>query len=156
MKNALIGDEGATSAVEGFYTNYAEYMEQVRQETDDTISKVNELIQKYAELASAESNSNSSTGNNSGNNSGTGTDAGGGNKTDKPQVVNPDVPRGTSPEYKNVKDSKKIGNTYWYQLEGNPDWYSSSALDEKNGQYKIKIDIADGKNKVYNGDMINL
>ena len=50
MDTALNGEGGAIDAVIGFQENYSTEMEKVREETQDTINKVNDLIKKYAEL----------------------------------------------------------------------------------------------------------
>ena len=62
MDTALNGSGGAINAVEGFQIAYSSQMESVRVATDSTIQKVNELIQKYAELAEAENNSGNGSG----------------------------------------------------------------------------------------------
>ena len=53
MDTALNGSGGAIDAVEGFQIAYSDQMETVRNATDLTIQKVNNLIQEYAKLAEA-------------------------------------------------------------------------------------------------------
>ena len=85
MDAALNGSGGAIDAVEGFQIAYSGQMEAIRNATDLTIQKVNNLIQEYAALAKAanidyipSSNSgsgtyNNTTGKTSGPNSNTGS-----------------------------------------------------------------------------------
>jgi hypothetical protein len=53
MDSELNGPGGAIDAVEGFQESYSSQMELVREATDTTIGKINELIVEYGKLAEA-------------------------------------------------------------------------------------------------------
>lgn len=53
----------AADAAKTFYTDYANYMKKVRNDTEDTIKQVNELIKKYQEAAGTKAQTSSSSGN---------------------------------------------------------------------------------------------
>jgi hypothetical protein len=54
MDTALNGENGAIDAVSDFYTQYSSKMEDVREETEETIKTVKDLIAKWQELAGYE------------------------------------------------------------------------------------------------------
>jgi hypothetical protein len=47
MDTALNGEGGAIEAVSTFYTEYSKKMEDVRTETENTITKVENLVKEY-------------------------------------------------------------------------------------------------------------
>lgn len=88
MNTALNGSGGAINAVEGFQMAYSGQMEAIRNTTDLTIQKVNNLIQEYGKLAKAagmdynpSNNSGSGTYVNSTGDRTSGNASNGGNKT---------------------------------------------------------------------------
>ena len=117
MNTALNGSGGAINAVEGFQIAYSSQMESVRVATDSTIQKVNELIQKYAELAEAENNSGNGSG--GGDRSGSGSSSGGGgnNNTPTPTPTGSTSGDTTTYRYKVGKASDKAAAGGYTRLE---------------------------------------
>jgi hypothetical protein len=102
-------------------------MADVRNETDDTILKVNELIQKYGELEGAKNNSNNSSGND-GSRAGSGTNTnptGLGNNKDPSNNRNP-----------NDGGNTELGDGIW--------WYRDTAITSDGKRYIIASDTKDG------------
>ena len=132
LKDDMIEALGeATSSVEDFYGNYANYMSQVRQETDDTIQKVNELIKKYNELANTDKGNNSGAG--SGEDlSGFGSGTGSGSNSGYPTTLVGGIDEGTlADNFKiatKVEDKQLINRRGYVKINGS--WYTGNASIE--------------------------
>lgn len=136
MNTALNGSGGAIKAVEGFQIAYSGQMEAIRNATDLTIQKVNNLIQEYAALAKA-ANIDYTPSSNSGSGTYTGTirtGTGGSNSNNRNLVDTGDVDLSYTPS----EEGEKIKNNGTYTISNGGALYTYRKTYKKDGkEFKV-------------------
>ena len=152
MNTALNGSGGAINAVEGFQVAYSSQMGAVRDATDSTIQKINELIQEYGKLAKAAGMDYTPP-----NNSGYGTYVNttvagtGGSTSGNKNSTNLNTTDLSLKKYKvvNIDYGGSAGTRY--QLENNK-WYSASDLSlTSTEQRREHVGMTINEDKIKNG-----